>query len=86
MLPQRWWESASAMRTVSLKDDTEFPQLLLESAKAEAQRGEPPDTGHPKYNKLWWTIGPQVSSHVYGALAPGMPNVAAALARNLGVE
>lgn len=45
---------------------------------------KPPDTGHPRYNKLWWTIGPQFSSDVYGALAPGMPNVAAALARNLG--
>jgi hypothetical protein len=43
-----------------------------------------PDTGHPRYNKLWWTIGPQFSSDVYGALAPGMPNVAATLARNLG--
>jgi hypothetical protein len=43
-----------------------------------------PDTGHPRYNKLWWTIGPQFSSDVYGALTPGMPNVAAALARNLG--
>ncbi len=42
-----------------------------------------PDTGHPRYNKLWWTIGPQFSSDVYGALAPGMPNVAAAMARNL---
>ena len=37
MLPLRWWESASAMRTVSLKDDTVFPQLPLEPAKAEAQ-------------------------------------------------
>jgi len=43
-----------------------------------------PDTGHPRYNKLWWTIGPEFSSDVYGALAPGMPDVAAALARNLG--
>jgi hypothetical protein len=43
-----------------------------------------PDTGHPRYNKLWWTIGPEFSSDVYGALTPGMPNVAAALARNLG--
>jgi hypothetical protein len=43
-----------------------------------------PDTGHPRYNKLWWTIGPQFSSDVYGALTPGMPNVAASLARNLG--
>jgi hypothetical protein len=43
-----------------------------------------PDTGHPRYNKLWWTIGPQFSSDVYGVLAPGMPNVAAELARRLG--
>ena len=43
-----------------------------------------PDTGHPRYNKLWWTIGAQFSSDVYGALAPAMPNVAAAMARNLG--
>jgi hypothetical protein len=43
-----------------------------------------PDTGHPRYNKLWWTIGPQFSSDVYGVLAPGMPNVAAEMARRLG--
>ena len=43
-----------------------------------------PDSGHPRYNKLWWTIGPQFSSDVYGALAPGMPNVAAQMARRLG--
>jgi len=39
------------------------------------------DTGNPRYNKLWWTIGSQFSSDVYGALAPGMPNVAAEMAR-----
>jgi hypothetical protein len=44
---------------------------------------EPPDTGSPRYNMLWWTIGPQFSSDVYGALAPGMPNVAAEMARQL---
>ncbi|MBS1853109.1 MAG: ADP-ribosylglycohydrolase family protein [Acidobacteria bacterium] len=43
-----------------------------------------PDTGHPRYNKLWWTIGPQFSSDVYGAIAPGMPNLAGQLARTLG--
>jgi hypothetical protein len=43
-----------------------------------------PDTGHPRYNKLWWTIGPQFSSDVYGALSPGMPNTAAEFARRLG--
>ena len=42
-----------------------------------------PDTGNPRYNKLWWTIGPQFSSDVYGTLAPGMPNVAAEMARRL---
>ena len=45
---------------------------------------KPPDTGHPRYNKLWWTIGPQFSSDVYGALSPGMPNVAGEMARRLG--
>ncbi len=44
---------------------------------------KPPDTGSPRYNKLWWTIGPQFSSDVYGALAPGMPNVVAEMARRL---
>jgi hypothetical protein len=56
-----------------------------EQALILLKRGiKPPDTGHPKYNKLWWTIGPQFSSDIYGALAPGMPNVAATMARNLG--
>ena len=45
---------------------------------------KPPDTGHPRYNKLWWTIGPQFSSDVYGALNPDMPNAAAEMARQLG--
>jgi hypothetical protein len=43
-----------------------------------------PDTGSPRFNRLWWTIGPQFSSDVYGTLNPGMPNQAAALARRLG--
>jgi hypothetical protein len=56
-----------------------------EQALLLLKRGiKPPDTGHPRYNKLWWTIGPQFSSDVYGALSPGMPNVAAAMARRLG--
>ena len=45
---------------------------------------KPPDTGHPRYNKLWWTIGPQFSSDVYGVLNPGMPNVAGEMARRFG--
>ena len=45
---------------------------------------KPPDTGHPRYNKLWFTIGPQFSSDLYGALAPGMVNVAGRMAREYG--
>lgn len=44
----------------------------------------PPETGHPRYNKLWWTIGPQFSGDVYGVLNPGMPNAAAEMARQFG--
>jgi hypothetical protein len=55
-----------------------------EQALLLLKRGiEPPDTGNPRYNKLWWTIGPEFSSDVYGSLAPGMPNVAAEMARRL---
>ena len=43
----------------------------------------PPDTGNPRYNKLWWTIGPQFSSDVYGTLNPARPNDAAEMARSL---
>jgi hypothetical protein len=35
--PQNWWESASAVRNLSLKDDTVYPQLSLDPAKATAQ-------------------------------------------------
>ena len=55
-----------------------------EQALLLLKRGiKPPDTGNPRYNKLWWTIGPEFSSDVYGSLAPGMPNLAAAMARRL---
>jgi hypothetical protein len=55
-----------------------------EQALLLLKRGiNPPDTGSPQYNKLWWTIGPQFSSDVYGALNPGRPNDAAAMARRL---
>jgi hypothetical protein len=43
-----------------------------------------PDTGHPRYNSLWFSIGPQFSADVYGMLAPGMPNLAARIAREYG--
>ncbi len=56
-----------------------------EQARLLLQRGvKAPDTGHPRYNKLWFTIGPQFSSDVYGALAPAQPNVAGAMARKYG--
>src|SRR5258708_14105921 len=48
---------------------SEQARLLL------AKGVHPPDTGHPRYNKLWFTIGPQFSSDVYGLIAPGMPNL-----------
>ncbi len=44
----------------------------------------PPESGHPRYNKLWFSIGPQFSADVYGALAPGLLNVAAKMAREYG--
>lgn len=39
------------------------------------------ESGHPRYNRLWWTIGPVFSADLYGALAPGMPNEAGRMAR-----
>lgn len=41
-------------------------------------------SGHPRYNRVWWTIGPQFSSDTYGLLAPGNPNLAGKLARKYG--
>ncbi len=42
------------------------------------------DLGHPRYNKLWFTLGPQFSADLYGAIAPGLPNVAGRMARTFG--
>jgi hypothetical protein len=56
-----------------------------EQARLNMQKGiEPPDCGHPRYNRLWFSIGPQFSADVYGALAPGMPNLAGRIAREYG--
>ncbi len=44
----------------------------------------PPMSGNPRYNKLWFTIGSQFSCDLYGALAPGMPNLAGRIARKYG--
>lgn len=49
---------------------------------ANLKRGiSAPDSGHPKNNPLWWTIGPVFTADLHGAIAPGMPNEAARLAR-----
>ncbi|HVN18077.1 MAG TPA: ADP-ribosylglycohydrolase family protein [Dongiaceae bacterium] len=72
-LGQQWRENNAG----SWGSSEQALQLLKRGIRA-------PDTGHPRYNKLWWTIGPQFSSDVYGTLSPGMPNVAAELARKLG--
>jgi hypothetical protein len=45
---------------------------------------DPAEAGHPRYNKLWFSIGPQFSADVYGALAPGLPNTAGKMAREFG--
>src|SRR2546426_4375864 len=56
-----------------------------EQARLNLAKGvKPPDTGHPRYNKLWFTIGPQFSADVYGALTPGLVNVAGQMAREYG--
>jgi hypothetical protein len=56
-----------------------------QQALLNLQRGvKAPDCGHPRYNRLWFTIGPQFSADVYGALAPGLPNVAGRMAREYG--
>ncbi|MBE0659823.1 MAG: ADP-ribosylglycohydrolase family protein [Bryobacteraceae bacterium] len=42
------------------------------------------EAGSPRYNPMWFSIGPQFSADIYGMLAPGRPNLAAHLARRLG--
>jgi hypothetical protein len=51
--------------------------LLAKGVKA-------PDSGHPRYNRLWFSIGPQFSADVYGMITPGLPNLTARIARNYG--
>ncbi len=56
-----------------------------EQARLNLQKGiKPPNSGHPRHNKLWFTIGPQFSADLYGAIAPAMPNLAGQLARTYG--
>ena len=56
-----------------------------EQARLNLAKGiKAPASGHPRYNRLWFTIGPQFSADVYGALAPGLVNEAARMAREYG--
>jgi hypothetical protein len=40
--------------------------------------------GHPKYNRVWFTMGAMNRCDLYGMLLPGMPNTVASLSRRLG--
>lgn len=71
-LGRQWQENAAGSWGSS-----EQARLLM------AKGIRPPDVGHPRYNKLWFSIGPQFSADIYGALAPGMPNLAGKIARDL---
>lgn len=56
-----------------------------EQARLNLEKGiKAPDSGHPRYNRFWFTIGPQFSAEVWGILAPGLPNVAGRMAREFG--
>jgi hypothetical protein len=53
-----------------------------EQARLALERGiKAPDSGSPRYNRWFHTIGPQFSSDVYGMISPGMVNLAGAVAR-----
>jgi hypothetical protein len=54
-----------------------------EQARLNLEKGiKAPDSGSPRYNRWFHTIGAQFSSDIYGMISPGMANVAGALARN----
>ena len=54
-------------------------------ARAALDRGLlAPASGHPRHNRAWFTMGNQCRGDLYGLLAPGMPNLAARLSRDLG--
>lgn len=56
-----------------------------EQARLNIRKGiYPPDSGHPRYNRLWFTMGNQARGDLPGMLAPGMPNLAARLSRQWG--
>jgi len=56
-----------------------------EQARLALERGvKAPDTGHPRHNRWFHTIGAQFSADIYGMLAPGRINLAGELARRYG--
>lgn len=56
-----------------------------EWARINLERGiKAPMSGHPRYNRMWFTMGNQARGELYGLLAPGMPNLAARLSHELG--
>ena len=53
-----------------------------EQARLALERGiKAPDSGSPRYNRWFHTIGPEFSSDIYGMISPGMVNLAGAVAR-----
>jgi hypothetical protein len=53
-----------------------------EQTRLALERGiKAPDTGSPRYNRWFHTIGPQFSSDIYGMISPGMVNLAGTVAR-----
>lgn len=72
-LGQQWKENSAG---------TWGSSLQTRLALLKGVRGS--DAGHPRHNRLWWTIGPQFSADIYGMIAPGDPNLAGRLARKYG--
>lgn len=42
------------------------------------------DAGHPRNNQMWFTVGNQNRCDLYAMFTPGMPNLTASIARELG--
>ncbi|MEO8171477.1 MAG: ADP-ribosylglycohydrolase family protein [Sediminibacterium sp.] len=56
-----------------------------EWARINLERGvKAPLSGHPQYNRMWFTMGNQARGELYGLLSPGMPNNAARISHELG--
>lgn len=56
-----------------------------EMARLNLEAGIPaPASGHPRHNRLWFTMGHQCRGDLPGLLAPCMPNVAAEISDKLG--